>query len=81
MIVFCVRNVTYDFQGEQYAWHICDLVQTLLTTIRANGCDRFSRDNLVALLCVARRLLYEISQSASAVESECEKVFFSNFPF
>lgn len=50
------------------------LLQTLLDNIIKHGCDHFSRDNLVALLCAAKRLLLEISRNVSVVEPESKFV-------
>ncbi|KAI6208422.1 Protein pad-1 [Aphelenchoides besseyi] len=73
MVVFCIQNAQLDRHDDIRGRHISQLLHTLLTTIREHGCEAFSRDNLVALLCVARRLLYEVSQSVSTVETDAKK--------
>lgn len=70
MVVFCVRNVHLDAHSDIRGRYISVLLQTLLDKIIEHGCDHFSRDNLVALLCAAKRLLLEISHGVTVVEPE-----------
>lgn len=70
MVVFCVRNVHLDAHSDIRGRHISVLLKTLIDKVVEYGCDHFSRDNLVALLCAAKRLLFEVSKGASVVEAE-----------
>ncbi|KAH7695943.1 DopeyN-terminal domain containing protein, partial [Aphelenchoides avenae] len=69
MVMFCVKTVQLDSHGDIRGRHLARLLETILKTIREKGCDTFSVDNLVSLFVVARRLIVEINQSVSAVES------------
>lgn len=70
MVVFCVRNVHLDSHSDIRGKYLPVLLQTLLDKVIEHGCDHFSRDNLVSLLCAAKRLLFVISQAVSVVEPE-----------
>jgi hypothetical protein len=70
MVVFCVRNVHLDAHSDIRGRHISALLKTMVDKVLEYGCDHFSRDNLVALLCAAKRLLLEVSNGVSVVEPE-----------
>uniref|UniRef100_A0A1I7S1B1 Dopey_N domain-containing protein n=1 Tax=Bursaphelenchus xylophilus TaxID=6326 RepID=A0A1I7S1B1_BURXY len=70
MIVFCVKNVRLDAHEDIRNRHISSLLKRILDAIDEKGCETFSRDNVVALLCVCRRLLAEIGQNAALLEPE-----------
>lgn len=69
MVMFCVKTVQLDSHGDIRGRHLARLLETMLKTVREKGCESFAVDNLVALFVVARRLIFEINQSVSAVES------------
>lgn len=70
MLAFCIRSVHLDSHCDIRGKYISSLLQTVLDKIVERGCDRFSRDTLVALLCSAKRLLLEISKGVSVVEPD-----------
>lgn len=72
MLAFCVKNVQLDSHTDIRNRHVSKLLKRILELVTAKGCDNFSRDNFVAILCVCRQLLSEIGQNASLLESECK---------
>uniref|UniRef100_A0A7E4ZT10 Dopey_N domain-containing protein n=1 Tax=Panagrellus redivivus TaxID=6233 RepID=A0A7E4ZT10_PANRE len=69
MICFCLKYVQLDSHSDVRAVHLPKLLNTILTSVHKHGVDNFSRDSLVALLAVCRRLIIEITQSITAIET------------
>lgn len=70
MVSFCVKTVQLDSHGDIRGRHLATLLNRIATTVTKVGCDGFSRDNLVALISLLRRLLFEINQSVMEVENQ-----------
>lgn len=69
MVTFCLEHVQLDNHSDIRSLYLPELLHTILSSITEHGCDKFTRDNLVALLSLCRTLLTEINQSAVSVET------------
>ncbi|KAI1728390.1 protein pad-1 [Ditylenchus destructor] len=69
MVSFCLKTVQLDSHGDIRGKYLPSLLQTIMTGVLKKGCDTFSRDIVIALLVVSRKLLHQINQSVSIFES------------
>lgn len=69
MVSFCLEHVQLDNHSDIRSLYLPKLLRTILSTITKHGCDKFTRDNLVALLSLSRTILSEINQSTVSVET------------
>ena len=68
MVSFCLQHIQLDNHSDIRTIYLPELLHTILSSISKHGCDKFTRDNLVALLSVSRTLLVEINLNAVSVE-------------
>uniref|UniRef100_A0A915CMX1 Dopey N-terminal domain-containing protein n=1 Tax=Ditylenchus dipsaci TaxID=166011 RepID=A0A915CMX1_9BILA len=69
MVAFCLKTVQLDSHGDIRGRYLTSLLQTIMTGIHRKGCDKFSRDIMVALLVICKRLLKELNQNVSVFEN------------
>uniref|UniRef100_A0A914QZL2 Cyclin C-terminal domain-containing protein n=1 Tax=Panagrolaimus davidi TaxID=227884 RepID=A0A914QZL2_9BILA len=79
MVSFCLEHVQLDNHSDIRSLYLPKLLRTILSTIAKHGCDKFTRDNLVALLSLSRTILSEINQSTVSVETGEQKLIESCF--